>query len=483
MLTPPRLLDPEPVRSLDDHREAGGGRGLIAARRLGTDGVILDLEASGLRGRGGAGFPTGTKWASVAAATTAEHQATVVVNGLEGEPGCFKDRAVVRANPYRVVEGAVIAAEAMGAGRAVIAVAESSAEEADLLRTAVAEADEAGWTDEVPVEVVLGPDHYLTGEETALLEVVEGRAPFPRIAPPYRLGVDGDDEASAEQPAGRRMAAEGELTDVPPALVNNVETIANVPLLLAEGPEWFREVGTVDSPGTTIVTLTGSTRRHGVVEVPMGTPLAEVIELLGEGPEEGRSFVGALPGSSGPMLPADRFDVPLSFEGLREAGSSLGAAGFIVLDDHDDPIAVAEGVSHFLSVESCGQCRPCKVDGLGITETLVRLRDSAADRDDVERLRGLLGTVDTGARCFLAQQHREVVESVLALFPEVLEAHAAGTAPAGGPVLIARVTGFENDRAVLDERQATKQPDWTHGGEFSGKSPAELIDQGTHERG
>lgn len=471
-----RVLDTEPTTSLEQHLAAGGGRGLEAARRLGADGSIEELEASGLRGRGGAGFPTGTKWRSVAAATTEVHPATVVVNGAEGEPGCYKDRAILHANPYRVLEGAVIAAEALGADRAVVAVADTSPDEVAALRSAIAEVEAAGWSEEVELDVATGPHHYLFGEETALLEVLDGRQPFPRIAPPYRLGVD-EEGTQPGGPAARVMAAEGEATDVPPALVNNVETMANVALVLAEGATWFRSVGTDGTPGTTVVTISGSTSRHGVAELPTGTPLAEAIERIGGGAGRDRSLVAALPGVSAPLIPAARFDTPLCFDAMQAIGSNLGAAGFIIFDDSVDPVAIAHGVARFLAVESCGQCRPCKQDGLGIADHLARLMTAEGGRSDLDLVQRLLSTVTEGARCFLAQQQQEVVSSVLQLFPEVVEAHRDRTLPTPDPVLVAPIVRFEGERAVLDERQAQKQPDWTYGTEWSGQSPADRFEQ------
>ena len=230
----------------------------------------------------------------------------------------------------------------------------------------------AGWVDGVDVDVLEGPSEYLYGEETALLEVLDGRAPFPRLAPPYRHGADelGDGTTS---PADVDMAGPTPDTVAPPTLVNNTETMANVPGILAHGPDWFRSVGTPESPGTIVCTITGATARDGVGEVPMGTPLATVIDELGGGPVAGRRLVAAMSGVANPVLPAARFDTPLSYEAMAAAGSGLGAAGFIVFDDADDLVAVAAGVSRFLAVESCGQCTPCKQDGREISEILARL--------------------------------------------------------------------------------------------------------------
>ncbi|MCA1842715.1 MAG: hypothetical protein LC792_05895, partial [Actinobacteria bacterium] len=273
------MLDEQDIRTFEAYRAAGGGRGLDAARKLGPVGTIEEIEASGLRGRGGAGFPTGRKWATVAANDPPKLRPSVVVNASEGEPGSFKDRTLLRRNPYRIIEGALIAAEAIDAERIVFALKASFEEELGRLRTALADIEHAGWTDR-QLLIVEGPSEYLFGEETGLLEVIDGREPFPRIAPPYRHGVDdiGSDPVSA---AGSVMATPGGETPAAPTLVNNTETLAHVPGILAEGAAWFRQVGTAESPGTIVCTVSGGGRRAGVAEFEMGTPLREVIETIG----------------------------------------------------------------------------------------------------------------------------------------------------------------------------------------------------------
>jgi NADH-quinone oxidoreductase subunit F len=471
-----RVLDPQPVASLDDYVAAGGHQGLDAARRLGAVATIEEVEASGLRGRGGAGFPTGAKWRTVAANASPVRAATVVVNGAEGEPGSFKDRTLMVRNPYRVLEGALIAAGAVGADHVIVAVKSTFTEAIERMRAAFAEVRAAGWADGVDLDLVGGPSEYLFGEETALLEVTEGRPPFPRVAPPYRHGAD-------ELGDGARSAATVELagddtTDAPPTLANNVETLANVPLIMANGATWFRQLGTAESPGTMVCTVSGSTRRAGVAEVAMGTPLRAVIDELGGGARSGAEIVAVLSGVAHPFLPAAMLDVPVSFEGLDAAGSGLGAGGFIVFDDADDLVAVAQGVARFLAVESCGQCTPCKQDGLAIAALLERFCASNATDHDVDQLAERIEAVTEEARCFLAHQQQRVANSLLALFPEALSRHleaAPDRAAPVTPVLIAPLTRLEAEVAEVDESQATKQPDWTYGDVDSGAAPAERL--------
>jgi NADH:ubiquinone oxidoreductase subunit F (NADH-binding) len=477
MATITRVLDPEPVRSLEAYRSAGGGRGLEAARKLGPSGTIAEIEASGLRGRGGAGFPTASKWAAVAEKLAPGLRPSVVVNASEGEPGSFKDRMLMRRNPFRIIEGAVIAAETVDAERIVFALKASFKKEIERLRTALAEVEAAGWT-EVTMCIVEGPAEYLYGEETALLEVVDGREPFPRIAPPYRHGVDdvGEDPTSA---AGSVMASPGGQTPAAPALVNNAETMANVPGILAEGAAWFRQAGTAESPGTVVCTVSGGGRRAGVAEFEMGTPLSEVIDTIG-GP--GPRIKAVLSGVANPFLPGEKLDTPLTYGAMEAAGTGLGATGFLVFTEDDDLAAVAAGVARFLAVESCGQCTPCKQDGLAIADILTRAVCGEGRPGDAEALPSHVTTVTDEARCALAGQQQRVVGSLLELFPGAVQDHLEDAAVPDDPFLIASLVDITDDgRAVVDERQRTKQPDWTFDEVDSGQSPADRLDQRLEE--
>lgn len=475
-LLTPRVLDPAPVASLDDWVRSGGGRALEAAVAVGAEAVIETIEASGLRGRGGAGFPTGTKWRTVASNHSPSLPSTVVVNGAEGEPGSFKDRMILLRNPYRVIEGALIAAMAVGADRVIIAVKATFEAGVDRLRVAMDEVREAGWIDDsIELVVFEGPSAYLFGEETALLEVLDGREPFPRVAPPFRHGVD-EVGADTSEAAKTVMAGPDATTAAPPTLVNNVETMANIPGIVIEGPDWFRSVGTAQSPGTIVCTITGRTLRHGVAEVAMGTPLSQAIEEIGGGPAEG-AITAVMSGVSNPLLPIEGLGTPLTYEDMQQAGTGLGAGGFIVFDETTDLVAVAQGASRFLAVESCGQCTPCKQDGLAIAETLERLRRSEARSSDIDEVSGLVTTVADGARCFLATQQQLLVDSVLTLFPVLVARHADASIDGADAVLIAPILDIVDGRAILDERHLMKQPDWTYGDTWSGKTPADLIDE------
>jgi NADH-quinone oxidoreductase subunit F len=320
---------------------------------------------------------------------------------------------------------------------------------------------------------VAGSDRYLLGEETALLEVLVGRPPFPRIAPPYRAGAEpvGEDTVSR---AGTELADPDGTTPAAATLVNNVETMANVPAILRDGPDAFRSLGTAESPGTIVCTVSGCTERDGVGEYELGTPLREVIDELGGGVVGGR-IVAVLSGTANPLLPAAALDAPLSWEGLRDAGGGLGSAGFIVIDDETDIVAVAEGVSRFLSVESCGQCTPCKQDGEALTEVLDRCRASSPNGGDHDRLARLADRVTQGARCFLAQQHQVVVQSLLERFPDALAAHLDGRADPAEPFPVLPIREIVDGRAVLERDELDVEPDWTVTGHDSGAAPAERV--------
>lgn len=474
-----RVLFPHPIADLDEYLARGGGQGLEAARKVEPRSLIDELQSSGLRGRGGAGFPTGVKWRTVADNVSPVLPTTVVVNGAEGEPGTFKDRTILRNDPYQVVEGALIAARAVGARSIIFGLKESFGTEVARLRRAIDEIVAAGWAQGLELDVFEGPNEYLYGEETALLETIDGRYPFPRIAPPFRRGVTEVVETASDTVSGSGLSAAVEMAGpggdavAPPTLVDNIETLANVPRIIARGADWFRTEGTEESPGTIVCTVTGSVQRHGVGEVKMGTPLREVIEIIGGGPRDGRRIKAVLPGVAQGFIPESLLDTPVSYEGLTAIGSGLGSAGFIVFDDADDMTAVAAGVSRFLAIESCGQCTPCKQDGLQLAGLLDKVCHSDAGDADMATIQKRVATVADGARCYLAQQHQNVLNSLLELYPDEVKAHLEGTAPGVDAELIAELVDISGGVATWDERHRDKQPDWSYDEEDSGQVPAE----------
>ena len=391
------ILPSRAVGSYDDYVVSGGGSGLERARVLGPDRTIATLLDSGLRGRGGAGFPTGTKWRTVRDAPGRHTYA--VCNGAEGEPGTFKDREILRRNPYQVVEGLAIAAFAIEAREVFIALKASYEREHELVLRAVTEMEQAGLLGELSVAIVAGPEEYLFGEEKALLEVIEGNEPLPRWLPPYMHGLFATTPQlgwSAHEPesghAGRHESN--------PTLVNNVETLANVTHVLARGTEWFRSMGTAASPGTVVCTVVGDVTRPAVVEVELGTPLRDVLAACGA-PRPGHRIRAVLPGVTNAVLIEGQLDTPCSYEDFADAGSGLGAAGFIVYDDTACMVEVAATLSRFLWVESCGQCPPCKLGTGAITAALDDIAAGAGTGASIELIHHWLLEVADGNRCFL----------------------------------------------------------------------------------
>ncbi|MDQ6614108.1 MAG: hypothetical protein M3083_05020 [Actinomycetota bacterium] len=482
---------PEPITSLDVYLARGGGVGLEAARDRDPESIVTELEASGLRGRGGAGFPTGRKWRTVREFQSPDLATTVIVNGAEGEPGTFKDRTILARSPYQVIEGALIAAHAVDANEIIFALKKSFGPVVARLQAAIDEVRAAGWTGGLELRIFQGPNEYLYGEETALLETIEGRYPFPRVSPPYRRGEvevvesDTDAQSGSGLSAHVEMADEAGETGAPPALIDNVETIANVPRIIARGAAWFRTEGTEKSPGTIVCTITGDVQREGVGEVIMGTPLRVAIDAITGGVRPGRRIKAVLVGVASGVITPDRLDTPLTYEDMAAAGSGLGSAGYIVFDDQADMTAVAAGVSRFLAVESCGQCTPCKLDGMELSDLFEKLCRSDAQPADFDRIQRLVGRVGDNARCYLATQHQVVVGSILERFGAELQAHVAAVRGRGGaepvePRLVAELDDIADGHSVWDERHRQKQPDWSYDDEWSGKVPAEMF--GDHRR-
>jgi NADH:ubiquinone oxidoreductase subunit F (NADH-binding) len=477
-----RVLSPHPIATLEEYLERGGGRGLEQARQQDPDVTIEVLRASGLRGRGGAGFPTGVKWRTVRDNASPTAATTVVVNAAEGEPGTFKDRTIMRNDPYIVIEGALIAAHAMGSPQIVLALKKSFTTELERVRRAVREYADAGFTPGIEFVVFEGPNEYLYGEETALLETIDGRYPFPRISPPFRRGVTEvvETQADATSESGLsahvEMAGPGGESEAPPALVDNVETMANVGRIIARGADWFRTEGTDKSPGTIVCTVTGSTQRHGVGEVIMGTTLREAIDEIGGGPRPGHHIRAVMTGAANAFIPASDLDTPLTYEDMAATGSGLGSGSFIVLDDTVDVVAMAAGASRFLAVESCGQCTPCKQDGLILADLMAALCRSEAKEGELATIAKRLGTIGDRARCTLANQHQVLLGGIFERFADDVRAHVDGRAQPTEPLLVAELLNIDDGTAVLDEHHRDKQPDWSYDAVWSGKVPAEELD-------
>lgn len=440
------LLD-EPVPSLDAYLEGGGGQGLTAALKRSPEEVIEEVRRSGLRGRGGAGFPTGMKWRTVREDPCPTKY--VACNAAEGEPGTFKDRWLMRMNPYQILEGAGIAAYAVGAERAYIGIKSGFEPEIRRLRGAMEEMASRDLIGLVPVELVGGPDEYLFGEEKALLEVIEGNDPLPRVVPPWMEGLF----RTLDSPN--------------PTAVNNVETLANVPHILREGAEWFRTFGTEDSPGTMVFTLSGDVRNPGMYELPMGFSLRELVYGIGGGPPDGRELKAVFPGASTTVISAEQLDTPLGFDAMRAVGSGLGSGGFVVYDDSACIVRATLAFSRFLYIESCGQCPACKHGTGAITELLQRIDQGKGSEADVETILARALTVTDAQRCALPTGETLIAQSAVQMFAPEFAEHFGRGCPRPRDLPVPKMVDFDDvaGEFVYDERYRLKRPDWTYADE------------------
>ena len=455
------LLPEQPVTSLARWQEMGGGKALEIARRLGPDDTIEELGTAGLRGRGGAGFPTARKWSGVR--SSAGSHRYVVCNAAEGEPSSFKDRALLRANPYQVVEGLTVAALTIGAREAYIGIKASFRQEMERVVGALEEMEAAGLAGDVPITVVGGPDEYLFGEEKALLEVIEGKPPLPRLLPPYEHGLFATGSQMGWE-AVPREPGHGPALDVSnPTLVNNVETLANVVHILVRGAEWFRGMGTPGSPGHAVATVVGDVVHPGVAEIDLGTTLSDVIDEVGGGARPGRQIKAALSGISNCVVTADNLHTPLTYEDMANIGSGLGAVGFAVYDDTACMVEVAFQYSRFLWIESCGQCPPCKLGTQEITHRLNEIEACRGSEEDVAVIGARLANVTDGNRCFLPVEEQNVVGSILRAFPGEFAAHLEGDCPNPRTDLITpKIVDLADGVVTYDEHHRLKRPDWTY---------------------
>jgi NADH-quinone oxidoreductase subunit F len=453
------VLNRDPVPSVAAYRARGGGEGLRVAWSLGPWRTAEEVTLSGLRGRGGGGFRTGRKWLSVLDTSRDDEHRFVVANGAEGEPGTFKDRAILRHNPYQVIEGLAIAAMTVRASQAFLAVKSSFTVEVEILRRALVEMRAVGLAGQVPISLVLGPDSYLFGEEKALLEVIEGEDPLPRRDPPYLHGLF----ASGPQmgwSAHRGGDAGGEAAN--PTIVNNVETLAAVPHILTNGAEWYRALGTWDSPGTMVFTVVGDVARPGYAELELGTTIRDVIEQVAGGPRPGRQIKAVFSGVANGVITADQLDVPATYEDLAAIGSGLGSAGLIVYDDTADMVAVARMFARFLNVESCGQCGACKLHSGAIFDTLSLVEQSMAEDRDLEELGAALRMVTDQNRCYLPIELQTVIASIMREFPEDFVTHLEGAVPLPRLYRLPKIVDMADGAVTYDTRSPLEQPDGTY---------------------
>ncbi len=371
--------------------------------------TVAQIKESGLRGRGGGGFPTGLKW-EIAAANKAE-QKYVVCNADEGDPGAFMDRSIMEGDPHSVIEAMAICGYAIGANKGLVYIRAEYPLAVHRLQVAIKQARENGMLGSnimksgfgFDIEIRYGAGAFVCGEETALIHSMEGERGEPTFKPPF--------------PAEKGYKGF-------PTNVNNVETLANIPVILLNGAKWFASIGTEKSKGTKVFALAGKINNVGLIEVPMGTTLREVIFEIGGGIKDGKKFKAVQTGGpSGGCLTEKHLDMSIDYENLLAAGSMMGSGGMIVMDEDDCMVSVAKFYLEFTVEESCGKCAPCRIGNRRLYELLEQITEGKADMDDLDRLRNMSNVIKDTALCGLGQTSPNPVLSTLDNFYEEYKAH------------------------------------------------------------
>ena len=402
------VINPEDI---DEYLAFDGYKALEKSlTQMTQDETIEIIKNSGLRGRGGAGFPTGKKWELTKAAEG--EQKYVVCNADEGDPGAFMDRSILEGDPHSVLEAMSIAAYCIGANKGYIYVRAEYPIAVKRLDIAIKQAREYGLlgtnifgtTFNFDIEIRLGAGAFVCGEETALLESIEGRRGQPRIKPPY--------------PAQAGLWGKS-------TLINNVETYANIAQIILNGAEWYSSIGTEGSKGTKVFALGGNVNNIGLVEVPMGTTLREIVYDIGGGVPNGRDFKAAQTGGpSGGCIPKEHLDTPIDYESLKEIGSMMGSGGLIVMDDTKCMVSLAKFYLEFTVSESCGKCTPCRIGTKRMLEILAKLCNGEGTENDILKLEKLAVNIQKSSVCGLGQSAPNPVLSTLKYFREEFKEHA-----------------------------------------------------------
>ena len=410
------VIDPERI---EDYIAAGGYSALQNAMTEMTPAEVLEqVYKSGLRGRGGAGYPTGLKWSTVSKAKGP--QKYVICNADEGDPGAFMDRSVLESDPHRVLEGMALAAYAVGATQGYVYVRAEYPLAIQRLQNAIKQArrvhflgnDICGTTFSFNIEVRLGAGAFVCGEETALIASVEGRRGSPRPRPPY--------------------PAESGLWDCP-TLINNVESLASIAPIVKKGGEWYASIGTEKSKGTKVFALAGRVKNTGLIEVPMGMTLRDIVFSIGGGIPDGKRFKAVQTGGpSGGCIPEQFLDMPVDYESLNKLGSIMGSGGMIVMDETSCMVDVAQYFMEFCMSESCGKCVPCRVGTAQMYDLLTKITSGRASLEDLALLEDLCDLVRNTSLCGLGQSAPNPILSTLKYFKDEYLAHIEGkTCPAG----------------------------------------------------
>jgi NADH-quinone oxidoreductase subunit F len=397
------------LNRIDTYERLGGYRGLRRAlTEMTADQVVRELDASGLRGRGGAGFSMGKKASFLPHGDIDKY---LCCNADESEPGTFKDRELMHRNPHQLLEGVMIGAYAAGANHAFIYIRGEYEEQADILEAALTEAYARGYVGErilgsdftCSLVVHRGAGAYICGEETALLDSLEGKRGNPRLKPPF--------------PANQGLY-QG------PTLINNVETLCNVPHIVVNGADWFRQFGTDRSPGTKVVSVSGDVQRPGNYEIELGIPAREIVYGLAGGPPAGRRVKAWFPGgSSAPVLTEEHLDLPYDFEHMAEAGSMLGSGAIIVIDDSAPLVPIALRLAEFYRHESCGKCVPCREGTNWTVKMLERIDRGEATPMDLDVMADVQTNIIGNCLCVLGDSMAMPIGSMIKQFRPEFEAH------------------------------------------------------------
>jgi NADH-quinone oxidoreductase subunit F len=399
-------IDPEDI---DSYISAGGYKAIEKVLKGSPEDVIEEIKKSGLRGRGGAGFPTGLKWEMARNAQGDEKY--IICNADEGDPGAFMDRAVIEGNPHSVIEGMLIGGYAIGAKRGYVYIRAEYPLAVERLKKALWQAEErnllgrnilnSGFNFDIKIK--LGAGAFVCGEETALIASIEGKRGMPRSKPPF--------------PVQKGLFGK-------PTVINNVETLANIPYIITKGAEWFASYGTESSKGTKVFALTGKVKNTGLIEVPLGITIREIILDIGGGIEGGRELKAVQTGGpSGGCIPASLIDTPVDYESLARVGSIMGSGGMIIMDETDCMVNVAQYFLQFTQSESCGKCVPCRIGTKRLLEILQRITSGRGKPEDLEKLEKLSNDIKATSLCGLGQTAPNPVLSTLKYFRHEYEAH------------------------------------------------------------
>jgi len=416
------IIDPE---SIDDYIIHDGYQALAnVVTSMTPEEVYTTLEKSGLRGRGGAGFPTGTKWRFVNKAQGAKKY--VICNGDESEPGTFKDRLILEGDPHSIIEALAIAAFTVGADEGYIYIRGEYNLAQERVSLAIKQAREMGFLGSnifgsnfsFDLHVHSGAGAYICGEETALIESIEGKRGEPRARPPY--------------PTTHGLWGK-------PTLVNNVETLANVTSIILKGADWYRSFGTLSSPGTKVYTILGNVNVTGLIEVPMGITLREVVAIYGKGMKNGKNFkLAQTGGSSGSIVPASLQDTPMDFDSFAKAGVALGSGALLICDSDTCVIDLARVLLNFFRKESCGKCNPCRIGNQRAFEILTNISEGTGRMQDLDDLLHLSENLYQLSNCGLGQTAGAPIRDILNHYRAEIEAHIrlkvcpAGICPMSG---------------------------------------------------